>query len=986
MPSKEEKEAAKRLKKEQKEEAKRLKAEEKARKKAEKEAKKAAAAAAKAAKKEGREKKGVSMAEAMKEEAASVPAAEAPAEHQPAAAAAAADPEPKPEPEPEAAAQSGEDPPANAEPEPSPEPTPQPMPTAEAAAAAAAEPEAQPDVEAPVDRPVDTPAPTAPPGAAAPEPEPEPEPQPAAAAPAADGGEGDEGDDGDGGVEVYPMASANAPVGSPDSIASTVPDDWKDAARWLTEVGVLPEVEDGDTEPTCLDLILFLKDGTALCQAVNTIAPNTIPTFAEWPEKNFQQLANVAAFLEGCVSLGIAENDLCNTDDLHEAANVGAVIDTIAMLSQTSVAKAKGFAEFSVAAVQQEVYSNLEDMVQQMADSQAQDANLELYNKVATEAEESTDGLYGLVKAGGQNRLSATWGEDFSVSHNIYGAALNKGKGRGTDDTSNEHLFSKVEEMVNQARLSADPQQDGAAAAEVGHDDVYTACLYQKQDDNDALYNLGTDSSDHRNHALAELLETEQNYIKVLKIITEHYHDRVKAAPDLVSEQDRLVLFANAFQLMEVHSGFLELIEAEMRSTTGRMMSDAFINSIECFRLYGEYCCRMPAAIDKYEEVRARSDAGKDLFEQARQTSGTEFPFRVLLNVPMQRVLKYPLLLKEIRKGTPATHADKAGLDEAMVQLQGLAKLVNETMRDYETVVAFGQNLKGFGGLTGLYQFHRHRPAVLKDGDVVYKAEASKDKLAKRHCFLLPGGVVLSQPKGMSYAFKDVLQFDDKCTIEEIDALPKSLQTGKFRQGLRVTLADGSTHVFVTKSEQSKAQWVAAIRNNLAAIMDTATKPPPRVPEPKVVAKKRKATSGSPRASIAEDPRPDAEEVYKKAMATSAPAAAKPTHPFGKMPWYLGKAGAGDAARVLKGKRTGTYLIRESKNRPGEYALGIVFEGKVIHVVIKAEDNGTGKAYSLANKPGVKCDDIQELLIHYRRDPIGEHCNTTLVLPYKEAN
>jgi hypothetical protein len=48
----------------------------------------------------------------------------------------------------------------------------------------------------------------------------------------------------------------------------------------------------------------------------------------------------------------------------------------------------------------------------------------------------------------------------------------------------------------------------------------------------------------------------------------------------------------------QVHRGFLKLIESEMESKTGRMISDAFINSIECLRLYGEYCCKMPAAID----------------------------------------------------------------------------------------------------------------------------------------------------------------------------------------------------------------------------------------------------------------------------------------------------------------------------------------------------------------------------------------------------
>jgi hypothetical protein len=82
--------------------------------------------------------------------------------------------------------------------------------------------------------------------------------------------------------------------------------------------------------------------------------------------------------------------------------------------------------------------------------------------------------------------------------------------------------------------------------------------------------------------------------------------------------------------------------------------------------------------------------------------------FTLASRVNLSLLCRYPLLLKEITKGTPDTHADRAGLEEAKTQMGGLAKLVNETMRDYETVTAFGQNLTGFDdGILSLFVFHQ---------------------------------------------------------------------------------------------------------------------------------------------------------------------------------------------------------------------------------------------------------------------------------------
>jgi hypothetical protein len=77
----------------------------------------------------------------------------------------------------------------------------------------------------------------------------------------------------------------------------------------------------------------------------------------------------------------------------------------------------------------------------------------------------------------------------------------------------------------------------------------------------------------------------------------------------------------------------------------------------------------MMGAIDRYEELIAASPAAKEMFAACQEESGQGFPFRVMLNVPMQRILKYSLLLREIQRGTVKaanTHKDSEGLDHAL--------------------------------------------------------------------------------------------------------------------------------------------------------------------------------------------------------------------------------------------------------------------------------------------------------------------------------
>jgi guanine nucleotide exchange factor for Rho/Rac/Cdc42-like GTPase family protein len=51
---------------------------------------------------------------------------------------------------------------------------------------------------------------------------------------------------------------------------------------------------------------------------------------------------------------------------------------------------------------------------------------------------------------------------------------------------------------------------------------------------------------------------------------------------------------------------------------------------------------------------------------------------------PVQRILKYPLLLRELVKNTPDDHPDRLRLDEALAAMSDVAQSINEEKRNAE--------------------------------------------------------------------------------------------------------------------------------------------------------------------------------------------------------------------------------------------------------------------------------------------------------------
>uniref|UniRef100_A0A8C5CNM9 Phosphatidylinositol 3-kinase regulatory subunit alpha-like n=1 Tax=Gadus morhua TaxID=8049 RepID=A0A8C5CNM9_GADMO len=94
--------------------------------------------------------------------------------------------------------------------------------------------------------------------------------------------------------------------------------------------------------------------------------------------------------------------------------------------------------------------------------------------------------------------------------------------------------------------------------------------------------------------------------------------------------------------------------------------------------------------------------------------------------------------------------------------------------------------------------------------------------------------------------------------------------------------------------------------------------------------------------------------------------------------WRLGNINRIQAETLLRGKRDGTFLVRDS-SKPGCYACSVVVEGEVKHCVINKTHTGYGFA-----EPYNLYASLKELVLHYQHASLVQHndsLNVTLSYP-----
>ncbi|XP_034745750.1 T-lymphoma invasion and metastasis-inducing protein 1-like isoform X2 [Etheostoma cragini] len=202
--------------------------------------------------------------------------------------------------------------------------------------------------------------------------------------------------------------------------------------------------------------------------------------------------------------------------------------------------------------------------------------------------------------------------------------------------------------------------------------------------------------ADKLRKVINELVETEKTYVKDLSCLIECYLTPLQKESFLT--QDELdVLFGNLGEMVEFQVEFLRTLEDGIRLVPDLdrlervdqfkkvlfSLGGSFLYYADRFKIYSAFC----ASHTKVPKVLAKAKTDPDfkafLVERnpRQQHSST---LESYLIKPIQRVLKYPLLLKELYSLTDPDSEEHYHLDVAIKTMNKVASHINEMQKLHE--------------------------------------------------------------------------------------------------------------------------------------------------------------------------------------------------------------------------------------------------------------------------------------------------------------
>ncbi|KAN0036710.1 hypothetical protein ACTFIV_002017 [Dictyostelium citrinum] len=314
-----------------------------------------------------------------------------------------------------------------------------------------------------------------------------------------------------------------------------------------------------------------------------------------------------------------------------------------------------------------------------------------------------------------------------------------------------------------------------------------------------------------RQQTVSELVKTEANYVRDLKLIIKLYIDPIKDHIDTKQIQD---VFGCTEDLLNYHREIIHNLEGipskpPHLQNVGEVLSK-FFESIDYLNLYKEFCSYQNTCIESFEKLKITSKVFSNCIEGAAKshlTRGLSFP--MLIIKPIQRITKYPLLLKSLLENTPIDHMDYRFINYCFLKINSILEEINHQKRLADEKIENDKKIKeiesSLQNLDSDLKLSNPNRKFIKEGFVSKKLD--KELL---RCILLNDILILAKNKKSNSTVKLIIYLENILIRDSIDSLPG------YKEGFEILVLNEKKEKIIGlyfSSEAEKKEWLAAIQS-----------------------------------------------------------------------------------------------------------------------------------------------------------------------------
>lgn len=253
--------------------------------------------------------------------------------------------------------------------------------------------------------------------------------------------------------------------------------------------------------------------------------------------------------------------------------------------------------------------------------------------------------------------------------------------GDSTSDTeppskSDDSSSSDDDDDEDDDLVSFDPERDRI-------DD--TSCSSSSNLSSGLAMSVETSPYAHRNKVAMEIMDSERSYLSDIILAHGLFLVPLKAGVvKRITQKKVSRIFGNMEQLIEINSLlYSKLSERKKIWHDEQCLADIFVEFAPMFIMYGEYCQNYGDGCELLKRLELKSDVNQFLLQVGEENHAAlrSLGLHDLLIMPVQRLPRYLLLLRDLLKDTEPSHPDYQNIQNAISKIKVVTETVNEQIR-----------------------------------------------------------------------------------------------------------------------------------------------------------------------------------------------------------------------------------------------------------------------------------------------------------------